>query len=184
MFMQRQRAATRRLAVGTLALTVAGGAGAADGLRVRAGDVPGERNATGASVGVAFDSRNWLDWLGADDQRYELGLLVLPRVQEGEALYGLHFGLAWRFHADWLPPRTFLEAGIGVAWLDAQFVGDRGLGSHAHFMQHALLGFRPERESPWHVGVRLRHTSNAGLAQPNPGFELLQIEFGVPLGAD
>ena len=186
MLTHSRRPAARQLAAGTLALSFAGGTFAADidSVRLRAGDVVGEQDAAGASVGVAFEARNWLSWLGADKQHYELGLLALPQVQDGDALYGAHFGPAWRFGPGWLPPRTFLEAGVGVAWFDAQFVGDRNIGSQGHFVLHALLGYRPEPDSRWHAGIRFRHTSNAGLAQPNPGFDMMQIELGIRLGAE
>jgi hypothetical protein len=118
------------------------------------------------------------------DMHYEVGVLRLPRVDRGDDLYGVHFAPAWHFAPELLAPYAFVELGIGATWLSGRHIRARDLGSRVHFVAHALLGLRPGRTSPWHAGLRIRHTSNAGLASANPGFDLIQLEIGYRFGAD
>jgi len=118
------------------------------------------------------------------DMHYEVGVLRLPRVDRGDDLYGVHFSPAWHFAPELLAPYAFVELGIGATWLSGRHIRARDLGSRVHFVAHALLGLRPGRTSPWHAGLRIRHTSNAGLASANPGFDLIQLEIGYRFGAD
>ncbi len=72
--------------------------------------------------------------------------------------------------------RPFLEAGIGAALFTSQRVGDRNLGSPAHFEDRFGAGL--------HLGasdvlmLRVIHYSNAGLSRPNPGIESWSLVWG------
>lgn len=137
------------------------------------------------SLAVALEPDNWPAILRrSGDMHYELGLLRLPRVDRGDDLYGLHFAPAWHFTPRLLAPYAFIELGIGATWLSGRHIRARDLGSRLHFVSHALLGFRPDPASRWHAGLRIRHTSNADLVSPNPGFDVIQLEIGYRFGAD
>lgn len=71
----------------------------------------------------------------------------------------------YRFNADgWQP---FIEAGIGAAYFSDDRVGDRELGSRAHFEDRLAVGVQiSERDA---LRLRVLHYSNAGLEDPNQG---------------
>jgi hypothetical protein len=137
------------------------------------------------SLAVTLEPDDWPRlFQRAGDMHYEVGLLRLPDVDRGDDLYGVHFAPAWHFTPRILGPHAFIELGIGATWLSGRHIRARDLGSRLHFVSHALLGFRPARTSRWHAGLRIRHTSNADLVSPNPGFDVIQFEFGYRFGAD
>ncbi len=137
------------------------------------------------SLAITLEPDDWpAIFRRAGDMHYEVGVLRLPGVDRGDDLYGVHFAPAWHFTPDVLPPSAFVELGIGATWVSRQRIRARDLGSRLHFVTHALLGFRPSRASPWHAGLRIRHTSNADLVSQNPGFDVIQLELGYRFGAD
>lgn len=137
------------------------------------------------SFAITLEPADWpAIFRRAGDMHYEAGLLRVPRVDRGDDLYGVHFAPAWHFTPEVLAPYGFVELGIGATWLSGRHIRARDLGSRLHFVPHALLGFRPTRTSPWHAGLRIRHTSNADLVSTNPGFDLIQLEVGYRFGAE
>jgi hypothetical protein len=153
------------------------------GVRLRAGQIGDLDRSRELGLGLTFERDGERPPIRARHHHYALGLLYLPRVQVGESFYGVHFGPAWRLTPQWLGDHAFLEVGIAVGWLAHHRLGERDLGSRGHFVSHALLGWQRDPASGWYAGLRVRHTSNAGLATPNPGFNLLQLEYGVRLPA-
>lgn len=137
------------------------------------------------SLAITLEPDDWPAIFRRDgDMHYEVGLLRLPRVDRGDDLYGVHFAPVWHFAPEVLAPHAFIELGIGATWLSGRHIRARDLGSRVHFAAQALLGFRPARASRWHAGLRLRHTSNADLVSPNPGFDVIQLEIGYRFGAE
>ena len=52
----------------------------------------------------------------------------------------------------------------------------RNLGGPFEFTSH--LGLRWQSTPDWYLGVRVQHTSNAGIYDSNPGIDLLAVDFG------
>ncbi|MBI5278914.1 MAG: acyloxyacyl hydrolase [Burkholderiales bacterium] len=76
--------------------------------------------------------------------------------------------------SDW-----FMEAGIGVSWMDRVYhTPNKQFSTSWNF--HDMLGvgysFGANREHEF--GLRLVHYSNAGIRKPNPGIEFLQLRYG------
>lgn len=137
------------------------------------------------SLAITLEPDEWpAIFRRAGDMHYEVGLLRLPDVDRGDDLYGVHLAPAWHFTPEVLGPYAFIELGIGATWMSGRHIRARDLGSRLHFVSHAMLGVRPARGSRWHAGLRVRHTSNADLVSPNPGFDVIQLEFGYRFGAD
>jgi lipid A 3-O-deacylase len=87
--------------------------------------------------------------------------------------------------ARWYPTasedgRWFLEAGIGAHLFAPVYrVGGRRFSSSFNFGDHVALGrvFGSTGRHEW--AVRLQHFSNAGLREPNPGEDFLQLRYAV-----
>ena len=190
MIPHRRHTTTRRSLAGALAgvLALAAVPAAATEIssaRGRVGTLYDFDGIDARSFAITLEPDDWpAIFRRAGDMHYELGVLRLPRVDRGDDLYGLHFAPAWQFAPRVLAPYAFIELGIGATWLSGRHIRARDLGSRLHFLPHAMLAFRPGRSTPWHAGLRIRHTSNADLISTNPGFDLIQLEVGFRFGAD
>lgn len=74
----------------------------------------------------------------------------------------------------------FVEIGIGVSYLDRPYAtSDRRMGSQWNFSDNLAIGrnFGPSGQHAW--SVRVQHSSNAGLKQPNPGMTLGMIRLST-----
>ena len=98
---------------------------------------------------------------GGRDGYTQLGILPTLRMHLGRGL------------APW-----YLEVGIGVSWLDQRFqTAERRFSTRFNFYDVLgggyVLGHRRQHE----LGLRLVHVSNAGIKQPNPGQDFLQLRY-------
>nr|WP_320192341.1 acyloxyacyl hydrolase [uncultured Desulfobacter sp.] len=74
------------------------------------------------------------------------------------------------FHAGgaiWYP---YIEAGIGIAYLDDYMINDRDLSSNFLFEDRVGVGVRIKNMD---ISFRYMHYSNAGLKEPNNGIDIL-----------
>jgi lipid A 3-O-deacylase len=74
----------------------------------------------------------------------------------------------------------FVEAGIGVSWLDKIYrTPDKRTSTAGNF--HDMLGvgrsFGPNRDRE--LSLRYVHFSNADIKKPNPGVDFLQLRYAV-----
>jgi len=73
----------------------------------------------------------------------------------------------------------FIELGIGASWMDRSYETPRKrFGTRWNF--HDVLGVGHTLGGPGgrhELGVRLIHTSNGGLKDPNPGENFLQLRY-------
>lgn len=69
----------------------------------------------------------------------------------------------------------YIEMGSGLALMDSKTVENRDKASHFQFVDS--LGFGVSFEN-YKIGYRFTHTSNLGLAKPNPSMDLHQIQIG------
>ena len=114
--------------------------------------------------------------------RFEYALDVVPAFvvfQPLNTAYGFSFsplGLKWNFerHGNLSP---YLELGGGVLFTNhdvptftnnINFTPSAALGTH-------ILGAKYN----WSVELRYLHISNAGLAAPNPGINMVQVRLGI-----
>ena len=168
-----------KMATATLFLAiflVVPGAGNAGKLLLAPG-LTGEGGGT-ASVGLGLDwNQRWFEsntgYLGG---YWHAGHTWWEGGWAGDAAHAISFSpvLVYYFNADnWRP---FIELGVGAALFSRQRVGDKNLGSSAHFEDRFAAGvFIGERDL---LMLRVIHYSNAGLSRPNPGIESYSLVWG------
>jgi hypothetical protein len=90
-------------------------------------------------------------------------------------------GPAWQYRARVGRQIAFTELGISPTLLSSDRLGERDLGSSFHFTSHVAVGLHFGPARGWTMLTRVQHTSNAGIADPNPGFELGGVELHYDL---
>jgi len=79
----------------------------------------------------------------------------------------------------------FYEAGIGVnALMPVYHTREKRFSTAFNFGDHVALGHRSSGPSGWEWSLRLQHFSNAGIDQPNPGENFVQLRVVLPLHSD
>jgi hypothetical protein len=63
-----------------------------------------------------------------------------------------------------------LEGGFSPTYISRDQFGSTDLGSRAQFT--SAIGLNWDVTSHWRIGYRFQHMSNAGIKEPNPGFNL------------
>ena len=72
----------------------------------------------------------------------------------------------------------FLEVGIGLSYMDRRFVTDeRSFSTRFNFYDVLGAGYAFGERRRHEVGLRLVHVSNAGIKEPNPGQDFLQLRY-------
>jgi len=71
--------------------------------------------------------------------------------------------------------RFYGEFGIGASFFSERSVGTQELGSSFQFCDHLGAGY--EWSDTQRLGIRLSHFSNARIASPNDGLDLIQIVY-------
>lgn len=84
------------------------------------------------------------------------------------------FVLAPRSQGNWSP---YIEVAIGAAYLSDKEIAGRATGSHYQFEDRASLGVRFGQAQQYDVNLRFMHYSNANIESPNPGYDLLMLNF-------
>lgn len=104
-------------------------------------------------------------WPGDRDRFTQVGLVPMFR---------------WRFDEGRSP--VFVEAGIGASYLvDGYRTRDKTFGSRWNFSDHLGVGVNFGAQRRHELGIYLKHVSNAGLADPNPGETFYLLRYGVAL---
>jgi len=77
-------------------------------------------------------------------------------------------------------PRLFAEVGIGLNLLLPIYrSGDRQFSTVFNFGDHVALGMQFGEGGGQEVSLRLQHFSNAGIKQPNPGENFVQLRYAA-----
>jgi len=92
----------------------------------------------------------------------------------------LQFGLVpllrYRFAEGRSP--WFVEAGIGLSVTNKRFVSrDKVFGSSWNFSDNLAVGRSFGEQGRHEISLRLQHSSNAGLKEPNPGLNLVLLRY-------
>ncbi|MDD4887404.1 MAG: acyloxyacyl hydrolase [Thiomonas sp.] len=87
-----------------------------------------------------------------------------------------HVGLT-PFARWWFAPQTAMEFGIGANLFSGTTLGAKRISTAFQFgdsigLLHRFAG------TPWTLGARLTHYSNADIKRPNPGQDYLQVRLG------
>jgi lipid A 3-O-deacylase len=72
----------------------------------------------------------------------------------------------------------FIEIGIGASYMDRLFVTPRkGFSTRWNFYDVLGTGYSFGANREHELGLRWMHTSNAGIRNPNPGQDFLQLRY-------
>ena len=76
-----------------------------------------------------------------------------------------------------LSARWFIEGGIGVSYFTRTDFGRSNITTRFQFADQLGIGY--ELSSQNSIGLRLSHFSNAGIKEPNPGAEVVEVTYRV-----
>ena len=105
------------------------------------------------------------------------GRVFGPAGKLGAPLW--HVGLT-PFLRWWFTQDTALEAGIGANFFSGTYIGSKTISTSYQFGDSLGL-FHRISDTPWGVGVRFTHYSNADIKRPNPGQNYLQLRVSYEL---
>ncbi|HML82342.1 MAG TPA: acyloxyacyl hydrolase [Thiomonas arsenitoxydans] len=103
-----------------------------------------------------------------------LGYAQGPSGTPGASLW--HVGLTPFLHW-WFTPNTAMEFGIGANVFSGTYIGSKRI-STAYQFGDSLGVMHRFAQSPWLLGLRFTHYSNADIKRPNPGQDYFQLRLG------
>ena len=160
------------------------GAFAPNGLIVQVGRTS---NATTLGLGLQWNwSRSWRLGEHGRLSGYNNVLLGRWRVDDGASAIVTQVGFtpAFRFWPRSAAHGWFFEGGIGANWLTPLYrTRDKRFSTAFNFGDHLAVGHRSALLG-WEWSLRVQHFSNAGIREPNPGENFVQLRLVVPLGGD
>jgi lipid A 3-O-deacylase len=142
----------------------------------------GEHDVRALTAGLVWPWRNWtrdsggLRFTGYWDVHV---LQVQSHAQDDGKLKTVALGLTPLLRAT--PAATeqdhwFVEGGVGLSLSNGRYAsGDRRFSTSYNFVTSVGAGWVLGRSHE--VGLRIAHASNAGIRQPNPGENLLQLRY-------
>jgi len=80
----------------------------------------------------------------------------------------------------WFAPDTGIELGSGANVFSGTHLGNKNISTAFQFGSSIGL-FHRLQGTPWQLGLRLTHYSNAGIKNPNPGQNYLQLRASYVL---
>jgi lipid A 3-O-deacylase len=93
----------------------------------------------------------------------QLGVVPLVRYHFGQARSG------W-----------FLEGGIGISAMDSVYqTADKQFSTRLNFVDVLGVGHSLGSQGKRELGLRISHISNAGIKEPNPGENFVQLRYAV-----
>ncbi len=101
------------------------------------------------------------------------GRVFGPSDSLGSPLW--HVGLT-PFLRWWFTQDTAIEAGIGANVFSGTYIGSKRI-STAYQFGDSLGLYHRIAETPWGVGLRFTHYSNADIKRPNPGQNYMQVRL-------
>lgn len=87
-------------------------------------------------------------------------------------------GPSFEYRRDAFGNRWILEAGTAFTWIDHERFSRGEIGGHFHFTTHLSAGSALGGGT---LRIRMQHTSNGGSDTPNPGIDMLGLEYVVDL---
>jgi hypothetical protein len=74
-------------------------------------------------------------------------------------------------------PSLYLEISLSPTVIAGSRIEGRDLGGDFHFTSSVALGSQFGRRKDWSVSLKFQHISNGGLNRPNPGMNLVGLDF-------
>lgn len=101
-------------------------------------------------------------------------------AREGQRKYYAQIGVVpmFRYHFDDGSSPWFVEGGIGASYMHKTYqVGDKRFGSRWNFSNHLGVGRVFGAQQEQELGLYVKHVSNAGFKEPNPGETFLEVRY-------
>ncbi len=89
---------------------------------------------------------------------------------------GIGPSLRWRGRQGTSP--WFVEAGTGIMATGKRLYNDgQRMGTRFNFASHVGVGMNFGHQRAHELSLRLQHASNAGIQNPNPGINFVQLRY-------
>lgn len=144
----------------------------------------GEHNAYAATVGVTLPwAPSWSWGLGSGVVRGQWDAYVSnwssrPEDAARRNTVWLGVGPSVRWRGDGGKSPWFVEAGTGVSFANRYYrSGTDQFGSRYSFASHIGVGRNFGAQGEHELSLRVQHSSNAGLKEPNPGENFLLLRY-------
>jgi len=142
----------------------------------------------GRATDTAAIGLNWLwprqwHWAGGELSGYwelSLGRWASPNARGGDAAWVSQFGITpvLRWRPSDVPRTWFVEAGIGANVVSPLYRNRReSFSTIFNFGDHLAVGRNFGADGAHEVALRIQHFSNAGLSEPNPGANFVQLRY-------
>jgi len=87
---------------------------------------------------------------------------------------------SFRFIPDAGHSRWFLDAGVGATLANRRFVSPaQEFSTRFNFASHLGVGVELGQQRQHELQLRLEHVSNAGIKEPNPGANFVQLRYAL-----
>ncbi len=160
-----------RVSIGFLVLAALAPASHAGQLTGLWGDYKGDHNWTLAYQAAPFWQHAFIGSHVDVSLEYSLGRVTTRATADNQSLW--HVGVTpiarW-----WFTSQTGLELGIGANVFSGTWLGSKRISTAYQFGDSIGL-FHHFAATPWTLGVRLTHYSNADIKRPNPGQDYVQL---------
>lgn len=103
-----------------------------------------------------------------------VGWAQAPAASADRGLWHIGLAPAARY---WITPQTGIEYVVGANLFSGVRLGDKNISTAFQFGNSIGLFHRLD-DSPWTLGLRITHYSNADIKKPNPGQNYLQLRAG------
>lgn len=194
-FAPRQRPWARHtFAIFTLALTASATSAIAQTSVDNSGDLSraksvyvqgswAEHGTDAATVGVTLPWKEWKADLWGGQVRGHWDLYVSRLSFDGRRSYDSTwmFGVkpVWRWRPDAGRSPWFAEAGVGLTYMTDRYITvHKEFSTSFNFATHLGVGYSFGVQRQHEVQLRVEHVSNAGIKEPNPGENFVQIRYG------
>lgn len=130
-----------------------------------------------ANIGLSFDwDRRWFESeTGHLSGYWNVGYTWWEGGSAGGAAHSVSFAPVFVYHFPAEQWRPFIEIGVGAALFSRSRVGDKMLGSTAHFEDRLGIGMQLSDADT--LTLRAIHYSNAGFKSPNQGIESWSLVY-------
>ncbi len=112
-------------------------------------------------------------WMRATRMDFAIGAIA----QSEDTSAFISYGPVWRKNAHSRP--LYTEFGFSPTLLDGTVFGDQDMGGHIHFTSSLSVGMKLGRLQRSELAFRIQHISNGGLADTNPGMDMVGLNIRI-----
>lgn len=145
--------------------------------------IHGSRNSNDVTLGFVAPLLAPRDWWNGQFSGYWDGFISewhAPSLIGGGRSSYTQLGVipTLRYRLDGGQSRWFADAGLGLTYLDKIYsTPDRSFSSRFQFSEVLGVGRIFGAQGQYELGLRFQHFSNAGITEPNPGENFVQLRF-------